>query len=108
MGVKGDKESSKGNNAIVALMEKLNSIEGLTYKKMFGGFGLFHESRMFGIVNSKGDSYFKVNEQTKQSYLKANSEQHSKMPYFTIPIEVLNNQDLLNKWAKESIEISKK
>lgn len=107
MGIKGDKESSIGYDTIVDLMEKLKTIEGLTFKKMFGGYGLFHNSKMFGIINSKGDSYFKINEQTKPLYLKANSKQHSKMPYFTIPSEVLNDPVLLNKWATESIEVSK-
>jgi len=33
-------------------LEKLSSIEGVSPKKMFGWHGLFHESKMFGIIDS--------------------------------------------------------
>jgi len=54
MGVKGDKTSQDSVLAAELLVEKLISIGSITSKKMFGGHGIFHEGKMFAIVDSKG------------------------------------------------------
>ena len=101
MGVKGDKMTKESASSAEWLVEKLSPIEGITVKKMFGGHGLFHESTMFGIVDSKGQCFVKVNEALKSTLVKAGASQHSKMPYYSIPESILEDQkelvDLVNK-----------
>ncbi len=107
MGTKGDKET--GESAITAelLKEKLGSIDGITSKKMFGGHGIFHEDKMFGLIDSKGRAFIKSDEEQAKAHAKLGSEKHSKMPYYSIPEIVFNDPDLLSVWAKHAIKSSK-
>ena len=54
MGVKGDKMKQDSVLATELLLEKLARINGISSKKMFGGHGIFHDGKMFGMVDSKG------------------------------------------------------
>lgn len=107
MGVKGDKGSNEGTLTAELLMEKLVVIPEISHKKMFGGYGIFCEGKMFGLVNSKGQAYFKANDSNKVQFENCDSHQHSKMPYFSVPDEILMDQDKLVEWAKSSIAINK-
>ena len=107
MGKKGDKLTKDSNIRMEILLDELMSIEGITSKRMFGGNGIFHEGKMFGMVNSKAECLFKVNDSNRKDYEDKGGVKHVKMPYYSIPEEVLENRDLLVKWALKSIEISK-
>jgi DNA transformation protein len=100
MGDKGDILTNNSSLAVEEILDKLSPVQDISSKKMFGGYGLFHLGKMFGIVNSKGDRYLKVNDSNKEDFLDKGSHQHSKMPYFSIPFEVENDIDTLLKWAK--------
>lgn len=107
MGKKGDKQSQDGASAVEDLLDKFSAISGVSSKKMFGGYGIFHEGKMFGIIDSKGNSFLKVTDENRKAFDDAGAEQHSRMPYFSIPSEVLTNQKTLISWAKKSIKVSK-
>ena len=107
MGIKGSKQTNEADLTANLLLERLNQISGLTSKKMFGGFGIFHEGKMFALVNSQGEVYLKTDESIHAKFEEADSKQHARMPYFSLPERVLDNIDDLISWSKESIEISK-
>ena len=103
MGIKGDKLTQSAHSSAEALVDKLSAIAGIRSKKMFGGYGIFREDKMFGIVDSGGTVYFKVGDQNQARYQDA--QKHGKMPYFKVPEPVLNNTEELVVWAKESIAV---
>ena len=105
MGQKGDKLTNNSVIAAEAFLEKLQSLENITSKKMFGGHGIFHDKKMFGIVNSKGQCFLKADDSNKSDFEKYGSEKHGRMPYYSIPDEVVGNEKTLVEWAKNSIEI---
>lgn len=107
MGEKGAKNTAAAETMIKSLVEDLKEIENLTSKKMFGGFGLFHDGKMFGIVDSEGSPFFKVNDELKVDFENRGGHQHSRMPYFSIPKEILSEKESLLDWARRSITISK-
>ena len=107
MGVKGDKLTGAASISAEELEAKLGHIDGITTKKMFGGYGIFHDSKMFGLINSRGEGFLKVSEATQQKFEAAGSHRHSKMPYFSIPEAVFADHDQLSAWAQEAIEGSK-
>lgn len=107
MGTKGDKNTEDSNIAAELLSTKLQPIGGITTKKMFGGHGVFHEGKMFGIVDSKGRAFLKADDSNKADFENSGSERHSRMPYFSIPEKVLDDVDELIRWANDSINISK-
>jgi DNA transformation protein len=107
MGVKGDRLTRDSVISAELLVEKLGVIDGITSKKMFGGHGIFHEGKMFGLIDSKGKAFMKVDDTNRADFEVVNASQHSKMPYFSIPNAILNDQEALVEWAEKSISASK-
>lgn len=68
MGEKGKKLSQESVLTTDLLMERLSQIGGITIKKMFGGHGIFHEGKMFGIIDSKGQSYLKADDSNRADF----------------------------------------
>lgn len=106
MGQKGDKYTGEAQLSADLLIEKLGSISGITSKKMFGGHGFFHDGKMFGIIDSKGQAFLKTNESTKVKFEASGSNSHAKMPYHSIPEGIFQSEELID-WVNESILISK-
>jgi DNA transformation protein len=106
----GEKEKKLSQESVLTadlLMEKLSRIGGITSKKMFAGHGIFHEGKMFGIVDSNGQSYLKADDSNKADFEALGYHKHSRMPYLSIPEEIFNDPETLVIWAKKSIDISK-
>lgn len=107
MGNKGDKASYDGGLATEGLVSKLKVIGNISTRKMFGGHGIFHQGKMFGIVDSNGTVHLRTNDSSCIKYEKNGGHKHGKMPYHSIPETVLNDMEMLIDWANESIKISK-
>lgn len=107
MGKKGEKMTSDSVIVTETLLTKLQPIDGITAKKMFGGHGIFHEGKMFGIVNSKGECFLKADDTTKADFITQGANKHSRMPYYSIPEDVIDDNELLSSWVEKSIAISK-
>ena len=102
MGQKGDKHTNEAQLTCDLLLEKISSIGGITSKKMFGGHGIFHEGKMFAMVNSKGVAFLKTDlEEPAEGSVK-----HSKMPYHSIPEDTFHSPKLM-ELANHAIAISK-
>ncbi len=109
MGQKGDKMTGSAAATAERLLAMINEFETVTSKRMFGGFGVFHEGKMFGMVDSKGVAYLKLREASAGERLEAlGAHRHHKMPYFSIPESVWNDRDKFIEWVSESILSSKK
>lgn len=80
---------------------------GISSKKMFGGYGIFHEGKMFGMVDSKGNIFLKADEHTQPDFEAKGAQKHSRMPYFTLPEEVMEEAEALIGWVEKAIEVSK-
>ena len=107
MGIKGDHQSKLGYVLAEQMIEKLEPIGEITSKKMFGGYGLFHDETMFGMIDSNGVLFFKGDEELRVQLTKLGSAKHRRMPYYSLPQEVVSNFDLLIEIAIKSIEFSK-
>lgn len=103
MGIKGDKMKSESVLNAKLLVEKLSTLGDITSKRMFSGTGIFYNSKMFAMVDSKGVSYFKVDDQLKAEFAEQGSEAHAKMPYTSIPQHIFNDLEALHSWAEKSI-----
>ena len=68
MRVKGAKQNQEAILSAELLAQKLGAIEDVGMKRMFGGTGVFHEGKMFGIVDSRGNYFFKVDETNKADF----------------------------------------
>ena len=107
MGNKGDALSGESNLAAQYWVESIASIGEITNKKMFGGNGIFHSGKMFGIVDSSGKCFLKVDDTNRADFEETNAIQHSRMPYYSVPTDVLTDSDKLIEWSQKSINIKK-
>ena len=87
MGLKGDKLSTE------LFTDKLSQISIIISKKMFGGYGISHDEKMFALVNSKGEIYLKTDESIKEKFKTVGSHQHGRTPYFSLPEDLLFDTD---------------
>jgi len=78
---KGEKMTQESILSAEELIEKLFVIEGVTAKRMFGGHGIFHVDKIFGLIIAKGGQYLKSDQSNVDAYLTKGSEKHSRMTY---------------------------
>jgi DNA transformation protein len=107
MGEKGGKKAKESDAMAASMIKELNPLKGISTKKMFGGYGIFHDNVMFGIIDSKGTPFFKINDEIIADFESNGGVQHSRMPYFSIPAKIMANQENLIEWANRSILLSK-
>jgi DNA transformation protein len=107
MGEKGAKLTSDSSISADDIQNRLSSLGDISVKKMFGGYGIFAESKMFALIDSQGQIFFKVDDTNLSSYEDAGSEKHFRMPYYRVPEKVLGDDHLIEEWARTSIEIAK-
>lgn len=94
----------------------LGHIEGITSKKMFGGYGIYLDGVIFAIITDDGELRFKANDETKDQYEERGGEQFiytghknkkpTPMPYWTVPEEIMEDRELIEKWMRDSARIS--
>mgnify|MGYP006115521201 FL=1 len=100
-------KNTEYSNEIAALvLQKLVHIPGITRKKMFGGSGIMHNEKMFGLVDSKGNCFIKADRETIPMFIDLGGEQHSRMPYYSISEDNLKNSEKLLTLAEHAIKLS--
>ncbi len=87
------------------VVKKLASLQGVSSKPMFGGYGIFRDSKMFALIKGKG-LFFKVDDSNRADYEAAGSKQYKPMPYYQVPDDVLANTPKLLIWAKASVQVA--
>ena len=93
---------------IVDLLQLIGPVES---KSMFGGFGMFLEGLMFGLV-AGNELYLKVDTRNPQDYedlgLQAFSFEKNgrqfKMSYYQAPEEAMEDAELLSDWASNAYD----
>lgn len=98
------------------LNDVLGGIEGITSKRMFGGYGFYLDGNVFAFI-VEDELYFKVDENNKPDYESRGSHPfvytgHKnkgpvEMPYWLLPEEIMNDPETLYDWVVTSAEISK-
>ena len=106
MGKKGDKLTQAATEICAEVVATLSPLGQVGSKKMFGGHGIFENGTMFALVDSAGDVFLKAAEANQARFEAAGSARHGRMPYFAVPVEVLEDADALRDWAKTSIEVA--
>lgn len=92
----------------------LGGISGVTSKSMFGGFGLYKDGVVFGII-AENELYFKVDDSNRADY-----ESHGMKPftyqmpggkmysmsYYQVPEDVREQKYEISRWVKKSVAVS--
>ena len=78
---------------------------------MFGGYGLYFDKTFFGII-FKGRLYFKTDATTAKHYIEKRmkpfrpSTKMTLKTYYEVPVDIIEDSDLLTQWAKKAIRAS--
>ena len=93
------------------VLDLLYEEEGITYKRMFGGFGLFKNEIPVALI-LKSEVYMKVNDFNRDDYVKAGSMPFSyfrngkeiKLSNWLLPGEIMETEQLFVEWFNKSYE----
>ncbi len=107
MGKKGDKLTADATQQADQLVESLNELGEITSKKMFGGYGIFESGLMFALVQSDGTPCLRVAKGGEEKFTGAGSRKHDRMPYWSIPDKVLDDDADLIDWATDALEAAR-
>ncbi len=91
--------------------DQLSNLDDITTKKMFGGLSYYKEGVMFGLI---GNDIFclRVTQENQADYdaygMKAfmSSEKTKGLPYWEVPVEILEDKKELTNWAIKAFEIA--
>ena len=96
------------------VMDQLDGMEGLVCRPMFGGCGLYCGDTFFGILY-RGRLYFWTSDATRPAYAQRGAQPFrprmgrtqprtvTMRQYYDVPLEVLEDRELLIAWAHTSI-----
>lgn len=87
------------------VMERLTQLGAVTGKPMFGGYGIWEDGDMFALVDSGSTLHFKVDDATRSRYADAGGTQFMTMPYWSVPAEVLDDDDRFAAWARDAVAV---
>ena len=91
---------------VVDLMQSIGPVRG---KSMFGGYGIFLEGLMFGLI-ADGVLYLKTDKETENEFKAKGLEQFTyikkgkefKMSYYQAPEETLEDDEEMSFWAAKA------
>ncbi len=95
------------------VLEQLKRIQSVTWRKMFGGVGIYSGDAFFALLDND-TLFFKVDDQTRPDYESRGSKPFqpfgSGSPpmrgYFELPADILEDPDLLGIWMHRSMNIA--
>lgn len=101
------------SNYIDYILELLSPNGEITARSMFGGHGIYKNGIIFALIISD-ELYFKVDESNEPQYRKLDSEpftyeakgKKTTMPYWKVPIEILEDENRIGAWLNQSYDIS--
>lgn len=91
---------------VAYVLELLEPLGAVTGRKMFGGYGIWDDGDMFALLDSGSTLFFKVDDTTRARYADAGSEQFMTMPYWSVPVDVLEDEEQLAAWARDAIDVA--
>ena len=95
------------------VVDQLGKLGYVTVKKMFGGVSIYYDGLIFGIL-ANDVLYFKVDGSNKTDYVRAGMQPFKPfddkpmvMPYYEVPVDILENREQLAEWARKSLIASR-
>ena len=95
------------------IIDQLEEIGEFTHKRMFGGVGFFKDGIMFALLGN-GIFNLRVDETNVDDFDKYGmkrflaSEEKKGLPYYEVPVGILEDKDRLTEWAFKAFEVAVK
>ena len=95
------------------VLDQLSGVDGLRARAMFGGVGLYAGDVFFGLL-AADVLFFKVDDSNRREYetvgsspFKPYADRAMTMPYYNVPIAVLEDAIALADWAARAVAAAK-
>jgi len=94
------------------ILEQFSTIGEIMHRKMFGGVGFYKEGKMFALLSKTGTIYLKVDDSNREDFIEKGMESFNPkkkgkgMPYYEIPVDVLEDKKEIKKWAMKSWKVA--
>ncbi len=93
------------------VVDLMQSIGPVYSKRMFGGFGIFLDGLMFGLI-ADNELYLKVDDQNRDSFEELGlgaftyykQDKPMQLSYYQAPEETLDNMELMRDWGNRAFE----
>ena len=103
----------KQNEYCDYLMDRLALLGAPSYRFMFGGYGIYVDGLLIGIV-ADDVLMLRADDENRPDYEARGigpfqpypEKGMNTMPYYTVPDEILEDQDELIRWAERSREVA--
>ena len=102
-----EKNADLAMRVVDMYMGRIKALGDITYKKMFGGYGVFESGTMFALVPKECGVYLKAGQANTERFKESGANKHKRMPYYQIPEHVYKDDSQLLEWTREAIEVSK-
>lgn len=97
------------------VLERLQrALPDVRARDMFGGVGFYAGTTFFALIGNDV-LYFKVDEQTRAAYeargmraFRPFGEGGEVMQYYEVPVDVIEDADLLRQWAGIAVQVGRK
>lgn len=96
------------------VIDQLECVGTVQSRRMFGGAGFYCNGLFFALV-ADDVLYFKVDDSNRPDYESAGMEAFRPFPdkpnvmqYYEVPIEALENRDVLYDWARKALDVAKR
>ena len=108
--------NSKTDFLSYILDDAMNGIPGITARAMFGGYGLYKDGVIFGII-ADDELYFKTGDSNQKDYTSAGSRPFTyegkkgkkiALSYWEVPSDVLENREEIEVWINKAVKVSLK
>ncbi len=93
--------------------DQLSVFGAFDTKRMFGGIGFFRDGKMFGMIGN-GVFRLKADDSNKEDYESLGIGRFMAgpgkkgLPYYEVPLSVLEDKEKLREWAEKSVAINRK
>ena len=94
-------------------LEQLANLGRVTWRRMFGGVGLYHGAVFFAVIDDDA-LFFKVDDATRPAYEAMGAGPFAPIPgehpmrgYYEVPADVFDDRDWLVEWAERAVAVAR-
>jgi len=104
--------NNKQDTFVLYLGDQMAELPLLSWKRMFGGYGMYSEGYFFAIMFDDR-LYFKTDSTTEAAFREHGMQAFRPRPdqrlrhYFEVPPDVVEDRDRLCQWARAAIDVAR-
>lgn len=107
--------SKKARFLEYVLYDVLGSIDGITHRSMFGGYGIYKNGVVFALI-AFNKLFFRVDDTSRKEYEKKESapftytmkgKKQIMNSYWELPVDILEDRQKIKRWAQKAYCASK-